>query len=573
MNRWVRLILCALLGLLLLLCGWLIPAHLRAIEEPVLAQASHNSASLAGRGVSLAHIGQYSAAEMLLRAAERAKSSDTNELVSALDTEGKKAPVVKLWGSQPVGARNYFPRNPKPAETNFTDFAVREENRTKALDTLSKSKQPAVMTLMQSRDLTNLTTFAPAKAPGGEAFDAAVVITGLLVDQNHVTAGLSMDIENAAKQANVNGQPDSLEQILLDVLSLGQRFNWGQLTTFVGKIDGAATLHEQAALARNADVQLPALFAAVELSGDPKAVAQYLKDFPTSGYQDLTTSFQFNAGGVRALVRSGNRIYASDLRQWAARTEPLASLVAVEADFSSRTPQFALILKWVLYFIGGFLLAMALHVGRAPATTLEAPLQVRGFHVARELLFALGFLLVVVLVSEPFLAQEGAATVKPFHLQLPTAGIAIQPGKTDLKTTFMDKSRLIPMALFFVLQGILYISSIVKLAEIRRQRVGPRVKLRLLENEEHLFDAGLYLGFLGTIIAFILSSVREKPSIDLMVAYSSTSFGILFVSIFKIFNLRPTRRKLVMEAELEPVAAVTTNPAPNPAPNPALASS
>jgi hypothetical protein len=568
MNRWVRFILCALLGLLLLLCGWLIPAHLRAIEEPVLAQAARNSATLTGRGVSLAHIGQYSSAETMLRAAERAKFSDTNELVSALDTEAKKTPVVKLWGNQPMGARNYFAKNPKPTDTNFTDFVVREENRTRALDTLSKSKQPAVMTLMQSRDLTNLTTFAPSKAPGGEAFDAAVVITGLLVDQNHVTAGLSTDIENAAKQANLNGQPEALEQILLDVLSLGQRFNWGQLTTFVGKIDSAATLHQQSELARNADAQLPALFAAVELSGDPKAVAQYLTDFPESGYQDVTTAFQYGSGGVRALVRSDHRLYASNLRQWAARTEPLKSLVAAEADFSSRMPQFALILKWFLYFMGGFLVAMALHVGRAPASKLEAPLEVRGFHVARELLFALGFLLVVVLVSEPFLAQQGAATVRPFHLQIPTAGPAIQPGNTGLKTTFMDKSRLIPMALFFVLQGILYISSIVKLAEIRRQRVGPRVKLRLLENEEHLFDAGLYLGFLGTVCAFILSSVSQKHSFDLMVAYSSTAFGILFVSIFKIFHLRPTRRKLVMEAELEPAATAT-----NPAPNPALASS
>jgi len=123
------------------------------------------------------------------------------------------------------------------------------------------------------------------------------------------------------------------------------------------------------------------------------------------------------------------------------------------------------------------------------------------------------------------------------------------------------------MSVFFVLQGLLYISSLVKLAEIRRQRVSPRVRLRLLENEDHLFDAGLYLGFLGTIIAFILSSVSQKHSFDLMVAYSSTSFGILFVSVFKIFNLRPVRRKLLLEAEaeadLEPVSVRTAAPAPS----------
>ena len=34
-----------------------------------------------------------------------------------------------------------------------------------------------------------------------------------------------------------------------------------------------------------------------------------------------------------------------------------------------------------------------------------------------------------------------------------------------------------------------------------------------------------------------------------MAAYSSTSFGIIFVSVFKIFHLRPLRRNLLLEAE------------------------
>jgi hypothetical protein len=128
----------------------------------------------------------------------------------------------------------------------------------------------------------------------------------------------------------------------------------------------------------------------------------------------------------------------------------------------------------------------------------------------------------------------------------------------------MDKSKYIPMLLFFVLQGLLYIASLVKLAEIRRQRVEPRIKLRLLENEDHLFDAGLYLGFLGTIVAFIIYSISTQHHFDLMVAYSSTSFGILFVSVFKIFNLRPVRRRFLLEAEAEPVAVATTANTPAP---------
>jgi hypothetical protein len=109
-----------------------------------------------------------------------------------------------------------------------------------------------------------------------------------------------------------------------------------------------------------------------------------------------------------------------------------------------------------------------------------------------------------------------------------------------------------------VLQALIYTACLVKLAEIRRQNVVARVKLKLLENEDHLFDAGLYLGFVGTIISLILMSLGVmKPS--LMAGYSSTSFGILFVSIFKIFNLRPVRRRLLLEADAD---LYMTNPDP-----------
>jgi hypothetical protein len=181
---------------------------------------------------------------------------------------------------------------------------------------------------------------------------------------------------------------------------------------------------------------------------------------------------------------------------------------------------------------------------------------VRGFHVAREILFTLGFLVVVLLLSEPFLAQESQKVEYPFRLRLPTMGSLIPPGNASVHSSLMNRLSLLTLLLFFILQGLIYTACLVKLAEVRRQRVPPRMKLKLLENEDHLFDAGLYLGFVGTIISLILVSLGViKPS--LMAAYSSTSFGIIFVSVFKIFNLRPERRKLLLEAEAagpEPVA-------------------
>jgi len=179
-------------------------------------------------------------------------------------------------------------------------------------------------------------------------------------------------------------------------------------------------------------------------------------------------------------------------------------------------------------------------------------LQVRGFHVAREILFALGFLLVVLLLSEPFLAQESQKEDFSFRLHLPTVDKVVPAGFARAHPNIMNNIILLTLLLFFVLQGLIYIACLVKLAEIRRQKVPPRMKLKLLENEDHLFDAGLYLGFVGTIISLILVSMG-LIKFSLMAAYSSTSFGIIFVCVFKIFNLRPARRKLLLEVEAETV--------------------
>jgi len=112
-----------------------------------------------------------------------------------------------------------------------------------------------------------------------------------------------------------------------------------------------------------------------------------------------------------------------------------------------------------------------------------------------------------------------------------------------------NEMSLLPLIIFFVLQALIYIWCLAKISEIRRQPLAASMKLKLLENEDHLFDAGLYIGFVGTIIALIMFSLGIAK-FSLMSAYSSTSFGIIFVSVLKIFHVRPMRRKLIIESEV-----------------------
>ncbi len=547
MSRWVWFFICALLGLAMFLCGLLVPAHLRAVDANVLAAAGRGTPGLTEKGRALLAENQFGAAQLLSRAAQAEALPHAQALGQAVSDTITAHPDWPVWGGGDYHLQILFqtdPQLPKSGFEPFTDWVVRLENRGTVLELLQASSRPAVQELLRCRSLTNTTIFSPSQSASGQALDAALSTCGLLLEEQKLTPALSNSVYALAAEANGGGDTLPLENLLLSFMSLGQRFNWSQLSEFVARVDAPETLRLLTEVGRRAGGDLPLLFSAVELSGRPAEVAKYLTTYSQSGLRDLGEALRYRTGGLDELLARNVRLDISALRP------------ALEAELCWRQPWLALAMKWALYFFGGFLLAAALHFTWR-RTELERPLQVRGMHLAREFLFALGFLAAVLLLSEPFLAQESQRVEFPFRLHLPTAGSLAAAGTHKLEPKIMNQVIILTLLLFFVLQGLLYVACLLKLAEIRRQQVPPRVRLKLLENEDHLFDAGLYLGFVGTIISLILVSMKIID-FSLMAAYSSTSFGIIFVSFFKIFHLRPLRRKLLLEAEAdstpEPVA-------------------
>ena len=564
MKRWVWFLVCAILGLVSLVCGLLVPAHLRAVDASVIRQAGRNTPTLLELGRALVSDNNLGAAQLISDAAEQEKLPDRDNLNLAIGNLAARNPELQTWGGGESRWQNLFDSSvglTNSGSVPLTDFVVRLENRNRVLAYLQHSPLPAVQELLRTRELTNTVVFSPSASASGQAFDAAVSVCGLLMDGSHLSAGLSNEVFAAALQANRTGNSEPLEQVLLNVMSLGQRFNCGQLIAFVKRIQTAETLRLMANLVRHADSQLPILFSAVQLSGQPREVAGYLMNFSQSGLTDLGSSLRYGAGGLNEILQRNRRLHASGFNQELQSFAPFGAFESFASAFALRLPWWALTAKWLLYLAGGFLLALSLHFARPAVSALERPLQVRGFHLAREFLFAIGFLLVVLLLSEPFLSQENQKVEFPFRLHLPTMGVAVPAGNPSVPTTVMSQPSLLIILLFFVLQALLYTACLVKLAEIRRQQVMPRVKLKLLENEDHLFDAGLYLGFLGTIISLVLSSIGVFQQVNLMVAYSSTSFGIIFVSFFKICHLRPARRKLLLEVDAHTSTEETVPPA------------
>lgn len=511
----------------MVLLAWIVPAHLRAVDVRVLREAGVGSPSLNDHGLQLLRENKASSAQFMLHAAQSA-ATPANSLAVSLQnfTPAHFQSVPALLSSIQVNSAG-----------SVAETIIQTDNRKRTLQTLARSRSPATIELLDTRSLTNTTLIPESSSSSGQPFDAAVIITALLLEEHRLTGTLSNGVYRLAATANAGANSQRYEQFLLDILSLSQRFTWDQLTVFMANIQDEEGVRHLARIVRNAEGNLHVVFASVRMSGAPGLVANYLMTQRETGMADLRQGMRYRSAGLREMLQRNLRVYEGrgtwnpgwfDAMAW-------------------RSPRSALLFKWLLFFLSGYFLAAAVHY----MLPVQAPAPVRGFHVAREMLFALGFLVVVLLLAEPYLSQEAVKTDFTFKLRVPTVGAAAQANSNSAvqNSSIMNKLSLLTLLLFFVLQSLLYVACLVKLAEIRRQRIAAPLKLRLLDNEDHLFDAGLYLGFVGTIISLILVSLGViKPS--LMAAYSSTSFGIIFVSVFKIFNLRPLRRKLLLDADL-----------------------
>lgn len=543
----------------LILCGMLVPMHLQAVDAGVIQRAGRDTSTVVTHGMNLIKEENLGAAQLLIETSTGVLGRD--QLIAEVANLARQHPDYVSWGGGTPRFRNLLkpdPKNPRTTSDPFAEYVLRLENRGRLLEFLRASTRPEVKELLRTREVET-SIFDASFSESGQAYDAAVTICGLLMEGGHMAPRMSETAYLLAMKATRDEGSRELETMLLDITSLAQRLNWGQLTAFIAQIDDSDTLRILADQARkaNSNVELAQLFAVVRLAGEPvkvRAIGNYLMNFSQTGLQDLGFSVRFGAGAINELTQRSQRLHTSRWQIQCAAIPGLGAFVRFAIDTCWLTPGLGLGLKWILIVGAGFLIALALHYGKRAAEELEMPLQVRGLHFIRELLFALGFLLMVLILSEPFLTQESQKVEYAFRLRVPTVGAVVSAGKASAASIVMNRLNMLTLLVFFVLQGLIYTACLVKLAEIRRQNITPRLKLKLLENEDHLFDAGLYLGFVGTIISLILVSLGVIE-FSLMAAYSSTSFGIVFVSIFKIFHLRSARRQLLLEIESETEAS------------------
>jgi hypothetical protein len=554
----VKTVILLVIALLLATVALLIPAHLRSIDLSVIENSAANGRALDAvldETIRAAHIGpalHIIDATQLPAAHAQKYQAQIQQLIA-------QRPSLLASGGADRTLEDFLelvqwvaPQSKQPLPL-LPQLLPRSE-RASLSGMLAETSNANVAALLDARDLPGLLRLHPASHAAGAPYDAGILSLAVLIEGGHFSPALAQQIGQTAHQAKL-GTPAAvrtLEDLTIATLSLGRQLDHRSLSDLASQTNSLADWGQMATLFRAQPDRIPSLYSALHFEGASAPVFNYLANFPKTGSEDLSAALRNGPLATRQLLEVALPIYrpaglASDAVARLKQYRPHSFI-----ELSQYNRKAALALKAGLLLLAGFTFALAMGAAwRASLSEVKAVSKTTPSVVARNFFISLVVALTLWTLFEPeILKSMHTETVSdtPPRIEFMVTN-TLESLKSPVKAMQeLNPVTLLVLALFFILQLIIYCFSLIKIKEIAKQKLSAELKLKLLENEENLFDFGLYVGLGGTVLSLILVAVGIVEA-SLMAAYASTLFGILFVAMLKVLNLRPYRRHLIIEAD------------------------
>lgn len=526
------------LGIGLLLVAWLLPVNVKSLNPALLREAGGGTPTVARFGRDLLALDKPGPAALVLDAARKVADPAAGSFGADYEAYARNHRDLMPWGGWDVALEPLLAsRNaasPAASQPVLT-FMVTQQARENLRRYLSVSRLPGVQTLLQTATLTTSKRFVPASRPGGQPLDAVILLSAYLWQTEHLPSGLQREVRTLAESAVSSGDMGELEDFYLDILTLGKRLNWVQLSELLRTAGNLGTVGQFAHLTRVAPEHLPVIYTAALITRSADGVANYLIAYGQPGAEHLQLALSHGEGAVKQLV----------LRQVPV-TQGTGSEFEFGAGFALRHPELALVVKYAAFLGGIFLLlrAIDLRLFFSVEKSLRAAFPRMGSGLIAAILTFIFFVF-----SEPFLLKAAPTSDYKIKLTIPVIGSLTAPAaNASNPPNNMDTSTILSITVFAAIQLGMYVICLLKITEISRQPVSAATKLKLMENEENLFDGGLYIGIAGTATALVLQ-VLGLIDANLLAAYSSNLFGIVCVALVKIRHVRPCKRQLIVEMQ------------------------
>ena len=291
---WVALF---VLGLGLLAVAWMLPANVKSLNPALLREAGRDTASVSVFSRDLLALDKPGPAELVLEAARLVKDPGAGALGVIFDDFQKKHSEMIPWGGWDVALDPLLSSKTAatPAvSTPVLTFMVTQRARDNLRKYLEVSRLPGVQTLLKTADLTGTKRFVPARRPGGQPLEAVILLTTYLWQTEHLAPSLQREVREQAETAVATGQMGPLEDFYIDVLTLGKKLNWVQLSELLRTSTSTSTVAQFAHLTRVAPEHLPVIYTAALMSNSSDGVARYLITHGKPGVEHLRQAARFD---------------------------------------------------------------------------------------------------------------------------------------------------------------------------------------------------------------------------------------------------------------------------------------
>lgn len=533
-------------ALLILAAG--IPAYFFECDRRTVAAAGEGTPS------PLDIAGIYLDASKISTASLIAKESGTfGEISEAVEKQYSAHPQwVAAGGNEPFFEAYYSSVPETPARMSpapLYSVLAASDSRKKLLDFLAQADSGLVKKFISMRGM-NPAIFPPVYSSAGAPLEAALLINALMAQAGDFDRKFLLDIASIMDLSEKSPEKkEEFEKYCLATLAFAKGYDWTIVRSIfshfssAGEAYGFARVYESAPTRDYKNVLLAGMFEC----GSPSMCSRYLDGADPRRWEDFRYAFLHGEGALAFLLESGSPIYSDSA--FARFLSPVCSPIKEAlAPYAAKFPAAALSAKVALAVIGGYFFIrgfLRIFQPERDTPSWHSPLA-----LARGLLEALAAALVFFLLAEPnaFAANSVENAPAPelrfaFEKVINTIGEETMNFETDTAT-------IAAVALFFVLQLTVYVFCLIRLSMIKRIKAPAKLKMQLLENEETLFDLGLYIGLGGTVFSLILLTMGIVTA-SLMAAYASTLFGILFTALVKTMHVRRYKRRLLLEAANE----------------------
>jgi len=536
-------------GLVLIYLGLNVSAYFSGVPEDVLG-AIDNTYTKQKLGRYFIGAAKPSLAQLMARSSFSDKHSQDYDAI--LQTANKMRSEKSAWivsgGEEPFFSAIYSTLGiTNPKEQSVYEMLASADSRNMFRSFLKQSELPIVKDILALNDL-NTFLLPSASTSAGAPYEAAVLINALLAQSGSFNTNCMRDIASGIPSIKINQDTQlKYENFCLSLLSLAKRLDWIQLAEISSKVDSIEELTKLGiVLAKAPDDNLfDSAFAGLFLTAKLSDAIKYLSRKDENKWIDFTKAAEYGSDSLNILLSRQKPIYRYPSYLSHENLWHFQNIKAVNA-FCGHYPWLSIFAKVSLIFLGcaifmrGF---FRLTMHRSDTKTWHTPIS-----LFRLFFSALFLLVLLVFLVEPNLLRIPLSTeTHPQTLRFTITSLTNITGENKMNLN-LTMPTLVALILFFIIQLIIFAFGMAKLFSIKRMSVSSALKLELLENEDNLFDLGLYVGLLGTVTALMVLSFN-LIDVGMMAGYSSTLLGIIFTATLKIAFLRPIKRRFLLESE------------------------